>query len=80
MTAAALIGVPHKTLRVRRTKAEIKRLWTTMAEELAEHHPQSVRHLYYRMVVRDEVDKTEAGYASERHFLRQWAAQLGGAA
>jgi hypothetical protein len=33
-----------------------------MAEELAEHHPQSVRHLYYRMVVRDEVDKTEAGY------------------
>jgi hypothetical protein len=53
--------LPNKT-RVRRTKAEIDRLWTAMADELAERHPQSVRHLYYRMVVRGLVDKTEAGY------------------
>jgi hypothetical protein len=59
--ATSLIGTPNKT-RVRRTKAEIDQLWAAMADELAERHPQSVRHLYYRMVVRGLVDKTEAGY------------------
>jgi len=62
MPATVLIGVPNKQQRVRRIKAEIDRLWFAMAEELAEHHPQSVRHVYYRMVVRDLVAKTEAGY------------------
>jgi hypothetical protein len=62
MTTATLIGVPNKTPRFRRTRAEIATLWEAMAEELAEHHPQSVRHVYYRMVVRDLVAKSEAGY------------------
>jgi len=57
---ASLIGVPNK--RVRRTRAEIESLWEAMAEELAAYHPQSVRHVYYRMVVRNLVAKTEAGY------------------
>jgi hypothetical protein len=59
--ATSLIGTPNKT-RVRRTRAEIDRLWAAMADELAGRHPQSVRHLYYRMVVRGLVDKTEAAY------------------
>jgi hypothetical protein len=62
MSAAILIGTPNKLRRVRRTKAEIERLWLAIYEELAEHHPQSVRHVYYRMVVRGLVDKTDAGY------------------
>ena len=62
ISAVNLIGVPNKPWRSRRTKAEIDRLWEAMVEELAEHHPQSVRHIYYRMVVRDLVAKTESGY------------------
>ena len=62
ISAPNLIGVPSKPWRSRRTKAEIDRLWEAMVEELAEHHPQSVRHIYYRMVVRDLVAKTESGY------------------
>jgi hypothetical protein len=60
--AEILIGAPIKTARRRRTKAEIECLWAAMYEELAEHHPQSVRHVYYRMVVRGLVEKTDAGY------------------
>lgn len=48
--------------RRRRTKAEIDELWVAMAEELAAHHPQSVRHVFYRMAVADLVDKTASGY------------------
>jgi hypothetical protein len=58
--APALVGVPNK--RRRRSKAEIEALHAALVEELQQHHPQSVRHLYYRMLVLDFVEKTDGGY------------------
>lgn len=71
------MGMPYKTGRSRRTKAEIERLWQAMIEELSEHRPQSVRHLFYRMVVRDLVPKTEAGYdAIQSQLVKMRRAQV----
>ena len=60
MSAAEIYSA--RPIKRRRTKAEIEPLWEAMTEELAEHHPQSVRHVYYRMVVRDLVAKTDTGH------------------
>jgi len=48
--------------RKRRTKAEIERIREGLYEILAEHHPQSVRQVFYQAVTRGLVAKTEAEY------------------
>ena len=55
-----LSGVPHK----RRTRAELEILDARIYNVLEEDHPQSVRHVFYRMVSHPSagVDKTENGY------------------
>lgn len=52
-------------MRKRMTKAEKLTLEQHMIDELDDHHPQSVRHLYYRMTnprLKVHVDKTDSGY------------------
>ena len=52
--------------RVRRTKAQIEQLEVQMVEVLSEDHPQSVRHMFYRMTdprLLEPVEKSETrGY------------------
>ena len=51
--------------RIRRTGAQVAQLDTQIVEVLADDHPQSVRHVYYRMTdprLPEPVEKTDAGY------------------
>jgi hypothetical protein len=48
--------------RGRRTKAELERLREAMIEILAADHPMTVRQVFYRMVTREEIAKTEQEY------------------
>jgi hypothetical protein len=51
--------------RRRRTKQQIEQLENQIIEVLAEDHPQSVRHVFYRMTdprLPEPVEKTDAGY------------------
>ena len=52
--------------RARRTKAQVEQLEEQIYDVLAEDHPQSVRHVFYRMTdprLREPVEKSEHGYA-----------------
>jgi hypothetical protein len=52
--------------RVRRTRAQIEQLESQIYEALRRDHPQSVRHLFYRMTdprLEEPVEKTERGYS-----------------
>jgi hypothetical protein len=51
--------------RVRRTKAAVEQLDAQILEVLADDHPQSVRHVFYRMTdprLPEPVEKSELGY------------------
>jgi hypothetical protein len=51
--------------RTRRTSAQVAQLDAQIVELLADDHPQSVRHVYYRMTdprLPEPVEKTDAGY------------------
>lgn len=51
--------------RIRRTKAEIEVLDRQIITEVTAHHPQSVRHVFYRMTnprLAQPVEKSERGY------------------
>lgn len=51
--------------RTRRTSAQVGQLDAQIVDLLADDHPQSVRHVYYRMTdprLREPVEKTDAGY------------------
>ena len=51
--------------RVRRTKAAVEQLDSQILEVLTEDHPQSVRHVFYRMTdprLPEPVEKSELGY------------------
>lgn len=48
--------------RTRRTKVEILKIQEAMVAVLRDDRPQSVRHLYYRLVAHGFVEKTETGY------------------
>ena len=51
--------------RTRRTAAQVEQLERQILDVLAEDHPQSVRHVFYRMTdprLPEPVEKTEAGY------------------
>jgi hypothetical protein len=51
--------------RIRRTKAQTAQLEAQIFDVLAQDHPQSVRHVFYRMTdprLPEPVLKTERGY------------------
>lgn len=53
--------------RSRRTKARVAQLELQILEEIAADHPQSVRHLFYRMTdprLAEPVEKSERGYVT----------------
>jgi hypothetical protein len=59
-----LDGLPDKPRR-RRTKARVQQLERQIIDELEDDHPQSVRHVFYRMTnprLPEPVEKTPAGY------------------
>ena len=52
-------------MRRRRTKAQIAQLNSQIIEVMSQDHPQSVRHVYYRMTnprLSEPVQKTDKGY------------------
>ncbi len=58
--------------RRRRTKAQIAQLRRQMYEVLEQDHPQSVRHVFYRMTdprLPEPVEKSEAGYTTVQRQL-----------
>lgn len=57
----SLSSKPHKR-RSRRTKAEIAELENALCNIVAEERPTSCRSVFYRMVSRGHIDKTEAEY------------------
>lgn len=48
--------------RRRRTQAEVERLKDAIVEIVSEHQPMTIRQLFYQMVSRQLIDKTEAAY------------------
>lgn len=59
--------------RRRRTDAQVDLLKNQMVEVLAEDHPQSVRHVFYRMTnprLAEPVDKTDQGYTQVQNHLK----------
>ena len=60
--------------RPRRTKAQIAQLDHQILDVLAEDHPQSVRHVFYRMTdprLAEPVEKSDRGYRHVQHRLKQ---------
>jgi hypothetical protein len=73
MSAPSLSTVGDKP-RQRRTKKQVATLDRQITEVLALDHPQSVRHVYYRMTdprLAESVPKTEQGYSQIKHRLIQ---------
>jgi len=63
MTAADLYqACPIK--RARRTRADIEAIRREIVSVLTDHHPMSVRQVYYQLVVRGAIEKTEDQYQS----------------
>ncbi len=68
-----LSSTPDKRRR-RRTRAQIERLREQIAAVLVSDHPQSVRHVFYRMTdprLPESVEKTDQGYAQVQHQITQ---------
>lgn len=71
--ASVLSGLPVKT-RARRTVEEIAQLERQIYAVLKEDHPQSVRHVFYRMTdprLPVFVQKTDCGYAQIQHRMTE---------
>src|SRR5262249_4194484 len=69
--AEVLSGGPDK--RRRRTKAQVAQLDAQIIEVLTEDHPQSCRHVYYRMTdprLPEPVEKSERGSDHVQHRLK----------
>ena len=59
-------------MKKRRTKAQTEQLERQIYEVLASDHPQSVRHVFYRMTdprLPEPVEKTERGYKQVQHRM-----------
>lgn len=70
--AANLSGPPDK--RRRRTRAAVQQLDLQIYEILDADHPQSVRHVFYRLTdprLPEPVEKSERGYEHVQHRLKQ---------
>lgn len=66
-----LSGGPDKR-RARRTRDQVEQLEHQIRDELQADHPQSVRHVFYRMTdprLPEPVEKTERGYAQVQHRM-----------
>ena len=66
------LGTGVTKTRFRRTKAQIEQLENQIIDVLTEDHPQSLRHVFYRMTdprLTEPVDKTEQGYAQVKKRL-----------
>src|SRR5690554_1967144 len=62
---SGMIYRPSTIKRKRRTKAQIDQLDNQICEALAQHHPQSIRHVFYLMTnprLPEPVEKTDNGY------------------
>lgn len=60
--------------RSRRTKAEVEQLDRQIIDVLREDHPQSVRHVFYRMTdpgLSEPVEKSERGYRHVQHRVKE---------
>ena len=63
---------PRPIKRRRRTADQVRRLHDQIISVLAEDHPQSVRHVFYRMTnprLPEPVDKTDQGYNQVQNHL-----------
>ena len=72
MTSNILSGTPHK--RRRRSNSQIADLRSAILDVLRADHPQSVRHVYYRLTdprLNCAVEKTENGYEHVQRQLSQ---------
>jgi hypothetical protein len=59
--------------RARRTNAQVEQLERQILDVLEEDHPQSIRHVFYRMTnprLAEPVDKTERGYRAVQNRLK----------
>lgn len=68
---AVLSGTADKT-RIRRTKVSTEQLEWQIREELKADHPQSVRHVFYRMTdprLPVPIEKSERGYKQVQHRI-----------
>ncbi len=64
------INIPRGIKRTRRTKAQMEAIQAAIFSELEETHPQSVRHVFYRMVALGLVPKQEKlGYETVKNQL-----------
>jgi hypothetical protein len=62
------------TKRARRTKTAVEQLERQILDVLEEDHPQSIRHVFYRMTdprLREPVEKTELGYRTVQNRLKR---------
>jgi hypothetical protein len=69
---AGLSGLHDK--RERRTRARLEQLDGQIVDVLQQDHPQSVRHVFYRMTdprLREPVEKSERGYRHVQERLKQ---------
>ena len=57
---SALSGMPHK--RLRRSGADIQAIRDAILGILRDDHPMTVRQVFYQLVVRRAIEKTEAQY------------------
>jgi hypothetical protein len=68
---SGLSGAPDKSRR-RRTKAAVEQLEHQILDVLEQDHPQSVRHVFYRLTdprLPEPIAKTDQGYAQVQHRL-----------
>lgn len=74
MTAATASYQAGLIKRRRRTRAEVEQLDQQIIDVLRADHPQSVRHVFYRMTnprLPEPVEKTEQGYAQVQHRIAE---------
>jgi hypothetical protein len=53
--------------RFRRTKAEVDEVKSTIVAVLKADHPMTVRQVFYQLVVRNVIEKTEEAIPGNRH-------------
>jgi hypothetical protein len=62
MTAGFLLGMPNKTKRPRRSKHDIASICAAIKAVLEADNPMTVRQVFYQLVVREVIEKTEQAY------------------
>lgn len=73
-TAATAVYRPRTIKRDRRTRERVELLDNQILEVLQEDHPQSIRHVFYRMTdprLAEPVSKSEQGYRAVQHRITE---------